>query len=298
MTNYAVVDIGTNSARLMIAHIKNDNVVSRYKTLRMIRVGEKMHEEKRITSAAMERAKNALTEFLDISEEYNAQDNFYCFATSAVRDAQNKNDFLEYIKKHCDIDIEIISGDMEASLGFAGSVKGYDGMFDIGGGSTEVMFGSRDDVKYKKSFDIGTVRFLQMFPGGDNADKNAFEQAQDLAAKTFSEIPDTKDTVFTGIGGTATALAAIDLGLKQYSAKKVQGHIITIKRAEQVCDMLMSKTKVQREEITGLEERRADVIVFGAIIMQSFMQAINAGYIIVSDSDNQEGYLALKLGLI
>lgn len=298
MKKFAVVDIGTNSARLMIAHIENGDVVSFYKTLRMIRVGEGMVSDKQISKAAMERAKTALLEFLEISKGYEAHNNFYCFATSAVRDAANKQGFLDYIYRQCGIDIDIISGDKEALLGFAGCVNGRGGMFDIGGGSTEVMFGSLNEISYKNSFDIGTVRFLQMFPEGDDACKAAFAKAHDLAGDTFCTVPDSKEFVFTGIGGTATALAAIDLGLKEYSAKLVQGHIMSINRAKQICTMLESKTKEQREKTIGLEKRRADVIVFGAIIMLEFMKAVHAKSIVVSDRDNQEGYLALKLGLI
>lgn len=298
MINYAVVDIGTNSARLMIAHVNGQNVVSTYKTLRTIRVGEGMVDQKRIVSAAMMRTKYALLEFLEISKEYGAEKHIYCFATSAVRDAENKQAFIDFIKSECGIKIEIVSGDIEATLGFAGSVQGSGGMFDIGGGSTEVMFGSMDDVRFQHSFSIGTVRFLQMFPGADHADKNAYTQAHEWATRTFSAVPNTNGFVFTGIGGTATAIAAIDLGLTTYDAQLVQGHIIDINRLQEICEMLKSKTKAQRENLIGLEEKRADVIVFGAIIMLEFMKSVNARNIIVSDRDNQEGYLAFKLGLI
>ena len=295
MAKYAVVDIGTNSARLMIAHASKGDIAAEMKTLRMVRVGEGMVDHKRITPAAMVRTRDALNEYLDISREYGISE-FYCFATSAVREADNKQDFSDYIQHECGIMVDIISGDMEALLGFAGSVKGEGGMFDIGGGSTEVMFGSLNDVKFQTSFKIGTVKFLQLFPGADEADEQAYARAHALAQDTFSALPDTGDTVFTGIGGTATALAAIDLGLKEYIPARVQGHEISIKRAKELCEMLKNKTKAQRENLIGLEEKRADVIVFGGIICYEFMQAVGAEKIVVSDSDNQEGYLALKLG--
>jgi exopolyphosphatase/guanosine-5'-triphosphate,3'-diphosphate pyrophosphatase len=170
-------------------------------------------------------------------------------------------------------------------------------MFDIGGGSTEVIFGSLSHIRYQHSFRIGTVRSHQMFPGADDAEPEAYRKAHAHAHETFLAIPDTQGVTFTGIGGTATALAAIDLGLKVYSASRVQGHILTLARAHELCAMLESKTKAQRRELVGLEEKRADVIVFGSIIMLEFMLAVDAKYIIVSDRDNQEGYLAWKLGL-
>ena len=298
MKHYAVVDIGTNSARLMIAHIEDVHVVSDIKTLRMIRVGEGMVDTGCISKAATQRTIDALKEFLQISAEYGAEEQFYCFATSAVRDASNNQAYIDTVYDACGVRIEIISGEIEALLGFAGSVKGDAGMFDIGGGSTEVVFGSLHDIRYKNSFRIGTVRSLQMFPTADDADPEAYHKAHALAYDTFSAVPDSAGIVFTGIGGTATALAAIDLGLEVYDASHVQGHEITLPRAQALCEMLEAKTKQQRKALIGLEERRADVIVFGAIILLEFMRAVGAGHIIVSDRDNQEGYLAWKLGFV
>ncbi len=295
--NFAVVDLGTNSARLMIAHISKGKVISDYKTLRTIRIGEGLSEGKGITKGAMQRTKDTLLEFKMISREYNAGE-FYCFATSAVREAANKAILTDYVKEQCGVEIEIISGEKEAILGFAGCVSGYGGMFDIGGGSTEVIYGKLNDIKFMRSFSIGTVRMLQMFPEGDKAHKEAFRKAHELAGKTFSPIPCAEDMVFTGIGGSATALAAIDLGLSEYSSELVQGHVISLGRARQLCDMLESKTKEQRKQIIGLEENRADVIVYGAIILLEFMKTVKAEKIVVSDRDNQEGYIEMKLGLI
>ncbi len=299
MKRYAVVDIGTNSARLMIAHTDNEQIIADYKTLRLIRMGEGMVGKREIVPAAMERAKEALNEYLVISRDYGVeQDDFFAFGTSAIRDAENRDAFVDYIKNACGIGIDIISGDKEAQLGFAGCIDGDGYMFDIGGGSTEVMQGSLADVRFAHSFQIGTVRMHQMFPGGDEADTQAFKQAHALAAQTFFGVPHTGSSICTGIGGTATALAMLDLGLTEYSSKRVQGHVISLKRAEELCGMLKSKTKDQRKQINGLPEKKADVIVFGAILFLEFMKAAGAATVTVSDSDNQEGYLKFKLVLV
>ncbi len=295
MNKYAVVDIGTNSVRLMIAHVSGKKIVSEYKTLRTIRVGEGMTSHRKISPSAMIRAKDTINEFISISKGCTA---FLCFATSAVRCAQNTDEFMQYIFEHCGVTIDVISGSEEALLGFAGSIQGYGGMFDIGGGSTEVMSGALDAIAFQHSFEIGTVRMLQMFPEVDFADETAYQKAHSLAAQTFIGIPQATDFVYTGIGGTATALAAIDLCLTQYDNKLVQGHLISLKRAQYLCDMLKSKTRQQRESIIGLQENRADVIVLGAIIMLEFMKASKSKSVIVSDSDNQEGYLLKKLNLL
>ncbi len=299
MKRYAVVDIGTNSARLMIAHINDGQIIADYKTLRLIRMGEGMVGKREIVPAAMQRAKEALLDYLNISREYGVnKEDFFAFGTSAIRDAENRNTFVDYIKNECGIQIDIISGDREALLGFAGSIRGEGYMFDIGGGSTEVMQGSLTDVRFKNSFQIGTVRMLQMFPGGDVADPQAFLQAHAHAAKTFAGVPNIGNNICTGIGGTATALAMLDLGLIEYDAAHVQGHVVTLKRAEELCTMLKNKTTAQRRKIGGLPEKKADVIVFGAILFLEFMKAAGAQTVTVSDNDNQEGYLKFKLGLI
>lgn len=298
MTYYAVVDLGTNSARLMIAHLESGSVHSDFKTLRMVRIGEGMVSERRIIPAAMERTAHALNEFKEIAQRYDVGNHFFCFGTSAVREASNRDEFVRYIQTECGVSIDVISGEKEASLGFAGSVEGYGGMFDIGGGSTEVMFGSLQDVWFQRSFQIGTVRSHAMFPGADDAQPAAFAAAHRHMETMFSAIPDPGEIVFTGIGGSATALAAIDMKLEQYDAQRVQGYVMTLERVQELCHRLEGMTKEQRKTLIGLEEKRADVIVFGAIIMLEFMEAVGATYITVSDRDNQEGYLSLKLGLI
>jgi len=295
---YAVVDIGTNSARLMIAHVEDGRVVADYKTLRLIRVGEGMVDRRVIVPAAMERTRQALREFLAISREYGAAERFMCFATSAVRDAENRDEFTDYIRRECGVDVDIISGDNEAILGFAGSVGGFGGMFDIGGGSTEVMAGTLNKPFFQHSFNIGTVRLLQMFPSADEADPKAFEGACAHIRGVFHDVPAPQGFVYTGIGGTATALAALDLELREYDAERVHGHVLSLETVKRLEAMLMSKTKRQREQIAGLPEKKADVIVFGAMLCREFMEQAGVDRIMVSDSDNMEGYLKLKLNLV
>lgn len=296
MKRYAVVDIGTNSARLMIAHrTKDGGVEADYKTLRLVRVGEGMTG--RILPAAMRRTAQALSEFVGISRHYDAHGRLFCFATSAVREAENSAEFAGYIRAECGLDIDVVSGKMEATLGFAGCIDGAGAMLDIGGGSTEVMTGSLDAVRYRRSFDIGTVRCLQLFPGADDADPRAFAAAHKLAAEAFSAVP-REGFAYTGIGGTATALAAIDLGLPQYDAARIQGHAISLGAATALCETLKAKTKAQRKSLIGLEDNKADVIVFGAILFLEFLKAVGGARITISDRDNQEGYLQYRLGLI
>jgi exopolyphosphatase/guanosine-5'-triphosphate,3'-diphosphate pyrophosphatase len=294
---YAIVDIGTNSARLMIAHVENGAVAADYKTLRLIRVGEGMVGRRRIVPAAMARTRQALLEFQEIGRQYGAE-KLMCFATSAVRDAENRDEFTDYIRRECGISVDIISGGGEALLGFAGSVDGFGGMFDIGGGSTEVMTGTLASPAYQHSFDIGTVRLLEMFPAADSADKAAYDGARAHIRRVFRDLPPADGFVYTGIGGTATALAALDLNLADYDAQRVHGHTLGLETVADIEAMLMKKTKDERKMLPGLPEKKADVIVFGAMLCAEFMAAVRADRIRVSDSDNMDGYLKLNLGLV
>ena len=294
---YAVVDIGTNSARLMIAHVEIGTVFTDYKTLKLIRVGEGMVDRRIIVPSAMERTRQTLLEFLEISKEHGAEQ-FLCFATSAVRDAENSGEFTTYIRRECNIDIDIISGDREAHLGFAGCIDGFGGMFDIGGGSTEVMTGTMQSRMFQHSFQIGTVRLLQMFPSADNADTKAFDGARNYIRCVFENIPSVNGFTYTAIGGTATALAAMDLKLAEYDAARVHRHVLSFETVKAIESMLMSRTKEERKRLIGLEEKKADVIVFGAMLCAEFMKSAKSERIVVSDSDNLEGYLMLYLGLI
>lgn len=296
---YAVVDIGTNSVRLMLAKAGQKGVRSVYKTLNTTRIGEGMGHSKVITPAAMERALNALAAYKKEAHEKGAKA-FYVFATSAVREAENRQDFLHMARERTGIDIEIISGEQEAQIGFIGAA-GRDkrrGIIDIGGGSTEVVCGMNEQLDFIHSFRVGTVRALSLFPDADRQkDYDDARQWMQGEIAGLKDIPELKGVPFIGIGGTATALSSIALGLKTYQSDKVQGYVLTEAKLKELFTMLSSLGMEQRKNVTGLDAMRADVIVFGCLLMQCFMSAIGLKEIEVSDRDNQEGYLIRKLNL-
>jgi len=296
---YAVVDFGTNSARLMIANVNKNKVVALSKTLDTIRLGEKMNGGI-ITNEAIKRAINSTTEFLKIAKAKKA-DEFYCFATSAVREAKNTEEFVSSLKGECGVDVEVISGEDEAKIGFLGATQHTDGnigLLDIGGGSTEVVLGLDNDIIFSKSYLIGTVRLLEKYSTASTKNLSEFEKSCQQVREVLSMLPENiASKNWIGIGGTVTALAAIDLKLKVYDAKKVDGHYMSKENIIRLLDNLKSKTVKQRKRITGLDEKRADVIVFGALILYEFLDLVNVNGIRTSESDNLEGYLIEKLNL-
>jgi exopolyphosphatase/guanosine-5'-triphosphate,3'-diphosphate pyrophosphatase len=296
---YGVVDIGTNSVRLMLAEAGQKGVYPISKTLATTRIGEGMGHSRIISAAAMERSLQALASFQAQARQKGVKA-FFVFATSAVREAENGRGFAKEAKERLGIDIDIISGEEEAKIGFIGAA-GRDkrrGIIDIGGGSTEVVCGKNDTLDFVQSFRVGTVRALSLYPEADKA--KDFSSARKWMEETIAglkDLPALKNTPFIGIGGTATALASVALGLKEYKSEKVQGYILTKARLAELFDQLSGMDIERRKNLTGLDALRADVIVYGCLLLQCFLDVIGLEEIEVSDRDNQEGYLIKKLGL-
>ena len=295
----AVVDFGTNSARLMIAEVRDGVIVSVKKQLKTIRLGEKMTEG-RITDAAMLRASSALNEFIDTARAESTTD-FYAFATSAVREAENTQDFIDHMEEHCGVPVDVIPGEFEAVIGYLGAAGGKSGrlgLIDIGGGSTEIVVGEDGKIEYARSFKVGTVRLLQMFSSASPSNLATYEECRAHIQHVFSELPKnlSADT-WLGIGGTGTALAAIAQELKTYDPDKVDGYALSQTRLDALAERLREMTLAQRKDLTGLDEKRADVIVFGALLMQTFTKLIGADGFTACESDNLEGYLLKKIRL-
>ena len=281
-----VIDIGTNSTRLMKAEVEENRVQVLFKTLRTVRTGEGVHYTHRLSSEAMQRTVAALREYAELAQGSPVA----CFATSAVRDAANRTEFLRMVKAEAGLEVQVLSGEEEAQLGFIGAV-GKDGtgtVIDIGGGSTEIIQGTAGQLEYRHSFNMGCVRGKDIFTPPFQK-----ENVQQWARAILSEygLPQAKNRPAYAIGGTATSLAAIDLGLRVYQRELVQGHILSLSAVRQMEQMLYAMELEQRKQLPGLEGKRADIIVFGVSILAIVMEEIGVEQVSVSDSDNLEGYL-------
>lgn len=287
-----VIDIGTNSVRMMKATVADGQVKRLWKTLRTVRTGEGVNASGRLSEAAIERTIGALKEYREIMEQEGfPAGECFCFATSAVRDSANRDEFVKRVEQACGIRVTILSGAEEARYGFAGAVgNGDGGIVDIGGGSTEIIFGRGGEIAYARSFDVGCVRGMEMFAEADIA------KVTDWACALFAEVPfsQAEDLVFYAVGGTATALAAIDQHLAVYSEEKVQGYILTHGTIQKMMDWMGKMTLEERRHVIGMEPRRADVILYGLAILSAFFKASGQKRVIVSEADNMEGYLLCR----
>ena len=221
MTKYASIDIGTNTLLLLIAKVENKKINVIKDIHGIARLGEGSND-KIILENAMIRAEKLLREYRLIIEK-EAVEEIKIVATSAIRNSKNKDYVLSRLSEAIGHDILVISGDEEANLSFIGSVEnGNDNtVFDIGGGSTELIVGKQDTISYRKSIEIGAVKISEKF-FNTHSDKilNYSEACKyvnnKLMAYDYSQIKGN----FIAVAGTPTTIASIDLGLKKFSLKK------------------------------------------------------------------------------
>ena len=287
MRKFAVIDIGSNSVRLMF--VADGKVL--YKSLNTTRLGEGLAATSRLSDAAIERSALAVAEFYQKAKEESAE-GVYAFATAAVRSAENGRAFVARVQALCGLQVEVISGEEEAEIGILGALGARDGaVVDVGGASTELVVKKNGELVYKKSVDIGVVRIKDKCGRA----QDEIERLCKDAVKAYGNVP-TLTEVY-GIGGTATTIAAQVLRLQEYDSAKITGSMIS---AEEMCGQADRLSKMSVEEIAELPcmpKGRADVLSGGAVWLSVLMRELGIRRMIVSDRDNLEGY-AIKRGLM
>jgi exopolyphosphatase/guanosine-5'-triphosphate,3'-diphosphate pyrophosphatase len=290
----AAVDIGTNSMRLMIAKIEDEKIVHKEKYLFFTRMGEGMDKSKTIPEEVIERNINSLKEIKGICDDREV-DKIIAYGTSALRDAENKSEFINRAMDKSGIKVEVISGEEEAYYGYLGVSRSLDlqdfMIMDVGGGSTEFIRIENGEKKYLKSLNIGSVRLNERFSLKDPPDKKQLDELMKHLDEIFDENfgDENVDASLVGIGGTATALSAINLGLDSYDPDKIDGSVIAYDDVEKIFEDLSQMRLDERLAVKGLEPKRADIIVAGAAIIKRYMERDKIREIIISDSDNLEG---------
>lgn len=289
MKNAFVIDMGSNSIRLMQAQEEEGRVHCLQKWLIAARLGEKPAGSTALTPAAIARGADAVAEFVEKARALDDSAPIFAFATSAVRDAQNRDELLREIWRRTGLAVEVLSGEQEACLGAAGALGGQDGgLLDIGGGSTEIVLCRGGKIAFARSLNIGCVRAKTLFREGAAA-------VGDWARAAFSDCPLPETPPFAAIGGTPTALAAAALGLSAYDPKKVDGYRLDAPQLRALTEALAPLSPAERAARYCMDARRGEVILFGAAILQAFFAAYGVREVRVSESDNLEGYLMEKL---
>ena len=285
MSKTAVIDIGSNSVRLMLWA---DGKVL-YKQLSTTRLGEGTAFSLCLKEEAIERTARAVSAFAERAKREGAE-NIFAYATEAVRSAENKEVFLARVRQLSGLEVEVLSGDTEAKLGLFGALGecGDGGMIDVGGASTEVSFRKSGKLVFSVSIPLGAVRLYDLCHDSIKCLRNSVSPH----LEKLSDAP--KGLPVYGVGGTATTLAAVYLKLERYSSSAVQGCRIKESELGPLTAQLLSLSAEERKQLPGMDARRADIIGGGAFLLTSVLKTLGADELIVSDSDNLEGYLAYK----
>ena len=302
---YATLDMGTNTVRLLIAQQREGCLFDfLYQKSRIARIGEGFGNNKIIKKEALERTLSILREYKSILKKYDVKEVFAA-ATSAIREAQNRQWFVENIKK-AGFDIEVITPQQEAELTHIGIVymlkdiieNGNWLAFDLGGGSTEFMFSSKNRLINSFSIPLGGVKLLEMFIKKDPPK----EEELDTAAKYFKKQLEQyikkpyKPDFIVGNAGTVTSLAVIDMNLTAYSFEKTEGYKLKKENIDKILTKLMSMSAQKRlETYKILEKGREDVIVVGAKIVKTILNFFDKDYIITTNGSLREGLLIKKV---
>ncbi len=286
MKKNAVIDIGSNSVRLMV--VADGKVL--YKDLEITRLGEGLATTGVLSTQALERTAGAVAKFYSKAKLENAE-KVVAFATAAARSAKNGADFVKRVAQLCPLHVQIISGEEEAEIGILGALGNKDGgIIDVGGASTEIIVRKDGDILYKKSVDVGVVRLKDLC----GREVPVLKAHSEKSVKAFGEVGATE---LCAIGGTATSIASIALGQKVYDGQAVTGYALTLETIAQVIDYLAKTPVKQVVAETCVPEKRAEVLLGGAVWLLTVMQVLGVKKLVCSDADNLEGY-AVKHGLL
>lgn len=301
------IDIGTNSIRLMNAIYENGVFSDVQKHLSMTRLGKGVNETRMLDEARMEESVQVIYEYCEMAKGWGSEE-ILLMATSAVRDALNSVAFVKRVAERTGFTIDVISGDLEAEVGFRGVLLGAEQVamnheailvVDIGGGSTELIVGDRLGIRYAVSLNIGAVRLTGAYVSHDPVLDMETVALKSAAMAEISKVAAMlKGYSFQqviGIGGTATTYATMVHGVDHYSRERVHGLTVDMDALEAFNALLASKTTEARKKIIGLEAKRADIIYAGGIILESVLKALERSRFSVSDYDNLEGYAAYKI---
>ena len=302
----AVVDMGTNSTRLLVAEVEQGGLVQLERRTIVTRLGQGVEATGRLADEAMDRVREALAVYREVIDRLGAE-RVVAVATSAMRDAENGPAFRDEISERFGIEPRTISGDEEARLTFLGATSGRSAgaqtlVIDIGGGSTEYVTGQAgSDPGFHVSTRMGSVRFTERHVHSDPPKREELAAlAEDARGVVEAEVPaEVRARVEQGIGvaGTATTLAAIDLELDPYDAEQVHGYRVSLAACERIVAKLAALTVAERRGVTGLHPDRAPTIVAGTVIMLESMRVFDLDEIEVSESDILDGAaLAAKSG--
>ncbi|POX38260.1 exopolyphosphatase [Streptomyces sp. Ru73] len=324
MKRVAAIDCGTNSIRLLVADLdpETGELKDLDRRMKIVRLGQGVDRTGRLAPEALERTFAACREYAEIIEELGAE-KLRFVATSASRDAENRDDFVRGVVDILGVEPEVITGDQEAEFSFTGATKELTGLeaagaerlpveggggrrvglekpylvVDIGGGSTEFVLGA-DSVRAARSVDVGCVRMTErhLVRDGEVIDPPGAEQIAAIKADIEAALDKAGETVpldaahtLVGLAGSVTTVAGIALGLPEYDSAAIHHSRIPLAKVREITEWLVGSTHAERAEVPVMHAGRVDVIAAGALVLLAIMERTGAEEVVVSEHDILDG---------
>lgn len=292
----AVIDIGTNSCRMFVAKVEEKNgkiqiIKKIYKETKITKLGNFINENSLISETGMDKLISVIKNYNKKIKEYKAT-KIVAFATSAIREAKNKKEIKEKILIETGINVEIISGNKEGEITFLGAAREFKGkilLVDIGGGSTEFIFGERNKIEYVKSFKLGAVRETRKYFKDDNYEK--IEDCIESIRSRIEEIKQFKNENFllVAVAGTITTSVSVFEKMEIYNSEVVHKYVLTEDNLKENLNLFLSKNLEERKKIIGLQPQRGENVISGTLIILKIMELLKKKEIIASECDGLEG---------
>ena len=297
MSQVAVIDCGTNSIRLLVAETSGSTIKELIRTMEIVRLGQGVDENKAFNPDAINRTLLAVKSFKEIIDKNRVDKIRFC-ATSATRDAMNRNLFIDGVRDILNVQVEVIPGEEEAALSFTGATYQLDqgaGPFlvvDIGGGSTEFVYGDKK-VMSAKSVNIGCVRMserhLTSQPPTMDQIASAIVDIDIAITQAAVSVPINSAKSLIAVAGTATTVAAAALNLSKYDRDAIHLSKISADKVHKVAQMFQSMSKSEISALPYMHEGRVDVITAGSLVLSRVMAATGAVEFVASESDILDG---------
>jgi exopolyphosphatase/guanosine-5'-triphosphate,3'-diphosphate pyrophosphatase len=307
MTRVAAIDCGTNSIRLLVADVSPESgeLVDLDRRMTIVRLGQGVDRTGRLAPEALERTFAACREYAGVIKEHGAE-RLRFVATSASRDAENRDEFVRGVLDILGVEPEVITGDEEAEFSFTGATRELAGradltkpylVVDIGGGSTEFVVGE-EDVRAARSVDVGCVRMTErhLVHEGVVSDPPTEEQIAAMRADIEAALDLAEETVplreahtLVGLAGSVTTVSAIAQDLPEYDSEAIHHSRVSHEKVREITEWLLHSTHAERAAIPSMHPGRVDVIGAGALVLLSIMERIGAEEVVVSEHDILDG---------
>lgn len=296
------IDIGTNTVLLLIADVGRDGTITPIAHgHEIVRLGKGVDRTKNISAESIDRLRTVLTQYVAISRKHHVERIAAC-ATSAVREAENREALRDLVRKEFGIELIVLSGREEAALTYLGAVSDFPGaehytVMDIGGGSTEVTSGTGTNIRTSISVPLGCVRLTEQFLTSAPPSRETLERVRNVILRELEPVRGFSDeSTLVGVAGTVTTLAALDLQLSEYDSLKVSGHRLSIRVIDEVFALLSQKTVDEIRHIPQIHPERADILLAGVLILREVMKTFGWREITASDRGLRYGLAMREAG--